>query len=181
MQDFYPTPGTLSTCMYYTGIDPRDMSEVYVARDPKEKAMQRALLQWSRPEKRALVVEALEETGRTDLIGYEKKCLIRPRKGGKGNPTVSRRSSRRSRRGRRDSRGGKRRPPATGGGGGRPRRSRWRRRGRCRHGRRRPSPRNETGNNDDRAPRCCGALCFLRGGRGGRAGEKTVGLSDKGG
>ena len=67
--------------MYYTGIDPRDMSEVYVARDPKDKAMQRALLQWSRPEKRALVVEALEETGRTDLIGYEKKCLIRPRKG----------------------------------------------------------------------------------------------------
>ena len=81
VQDFYPTPGTLSTCMYYTGIDPRDMSEVYVARDPKDKAMQRALLQWSRPEKRALVVEALEETGRTDLIGYEKKCLIRPRKG----------------------------------------------------------------------------------------------------
>ena len=81
VQDFYPTPGTLSTCMYYTGIDPRDMSEVYVARDPKEKAMQRALLQWSRPEKRALVVEALEEAGRTDLIGYEKKCLIRPRKG----------------------------------------------------------------------------------------------------
>ena len=65
VQDFYPTPGTLSTCMYYTGIDPRDMSEVYVARDPKEKAMQRALLQWSRPEKRALVVEALEETGLT--------------------------------------------------------------------------------------------------------------------
>ena len=59
VQDFYPTPGTLSTCMYYTGIDPRDMSEVYVARDPKDKAMQRALLQWSRPEKRALVVEAL--------------------------------------------------------------------------------------------------------------------------
>ena len=81
VQDFYPTPGTLSTCMYYTGIDPRDMSPVYVARDPKDKAMQRALLQWSRPEKRALVVEALEETGRTDLIGYEKKCLIRPRKG----------------------------------------------------------------------------------------------------
>ena len=81
VQDFYPTPGTLSTCMYYTGIDPRNMSPVYVAKDPKEKAMQRALLQWSRPEKRALVVEALEETGRTDLIGYEKKCLLRPRKG----------------------------------------------------------------------------------------------------
>ena len=81
VQDFYPTPGTLSTCMYYTGIDPRNMSPVYVAKDPKDKAMQRALLQWSRPEKRALVVEALEETGRTDLIGYEKKCLLRPRKG----------------------------------------------------------------------------------------------------
>ena len=81
VQDFYPTPGTISTCMYYTGLDPRDMTEVYVARTPHEKALQRALLQWSRPEKRALVVEALEETGRTDLIGYEKKCLIRPRKG----------------------------------------------------------------------------------------------------
>ena len=81
VQDFYPTPGTLSTCMYYTGIDPRDMSPVYVARDPRDKAMQRALLQWSRPEKRALVVEALEETGRTDLIGYGKECLLRPRKG----------------------------------------------------------------------------------------------------
>ena len=81
VQDFYPTPGTLSTCMYYTGIDPRDMSPVYVARDPKDKAMQRALLQWSRPEKRALVVEALEEAGRTDLIGYGPECLLRPRKG----------------------------------------------------------------------------------------------------
>lgn len=81
VQDFYPTPGTLSTCMYYTGLDPRTMKPVYVARTPREKAMQRALLQWRRPEKRALVVEALEEAGRTDLIGFGKECLIRPQKG----------------------------------------------------------------------------------------------------
>ncbi|MBQ2830071.1 MAG: YgiQ family radical SAM protein [Oscillospiraceae bacterium] len=79
VQDFYPTPGTLSTCMYYTGIDPRDMSEVYVARDAHDKALQRALLQWRRPEKRALVEEALRKAGREDLIGYGKNCLIRPR------------------------------------------------------------------------------------------------------
>ncbi|MBR6951158.1 MAG: YgiQ family radical SAM protein [Oscillospiraceae bacterium] len=78
VQDFYPTPGTLSTCMYYTGIDPRTMKAVYVARSPKEKAMQRALLQWKRPEKRGLVLEALRITGRTDLIGWGKECLIRP-------------------------------------------------------------------------------------------------------
>ena len=78
VQDFYPTPGTLSTCMYYTGIDPRTMKRVYVARSPKEKAMQRALLQWKRPEKRGLVLEALRLTGRTDLIGWGKECLIRP-------------------------------------------------------------------------------------------------------
>ncbi len=83
VQDFYPTPGTVSTCMYYTGIDPRDMSEVYVAKTPHEKALQRALLQWGRKEKRALVIEALEKADRTDLIGYEKKCLIRPQKGEK--------------------------------------------------------------------------------------------------
>ncbi|MBQ3403893.1 MAG: YgiQ family radical SAM protein, partial [Oscillospiraceae bacterium] len=58
VQDFYPTPGTLSTCMYYTGIDPRDMKPIYVAKTPEEKAMQRALLQWKRPEKRALVIKA---------------------------------------------------------------------------------------------------------------------------
>ena len=81
VQDFYPTPGTLSTCMYYTGIDPRDMSEVYVARDPHDKALQRALLQWGRIEKRGQVIEALERTGRTDLIGYGPECLIRPDKG----------------------------------------------------------------------------------------------------
>ena len=83
VQDFYPTPGTLSTCMYYTGIDPRDMTEVYVARSPHEKALQRALLQWGRKDLRPLVIEALEKAERTDLIGYEEKCLIRPQKGEK--------------------------------------------------------------------------------------------------
>jgi len=78
VQDFYPTPGTLSTCMYYTGIDPRTMKEVYVPRDAHEKAMQRALMQWRKPENRALVLEALRTAGRTDLIGFEKGCLIRP-------------------------------------------------------------------------------------------------------
>ena len=78
VQDFYPTPGTLSTCMYHTGIDPRTMKPVYVPKTAKEKAMQRALLQWKRPENRALVREALKQAGRTDLIGYGKQCLIRP-------------------------------------------------------------------------------------------------------
>ena len=78
VQDFYPTPGTLSTCMWYTGLDPRTMEAVYVAKDPHEKALQRALLQWKRPEKRRLVVEALHKAGREDLIGYGKDCLIRP-------------------------------------------------------------------------------------------------------
>ncbi|MBE6992217.1 MAG: YgiQ family radical SAM protein [Ruminococcaceae bacterium] len=78
VQDFYPTPGTLSTCMYYTGIDPRTMKPVYVARDPHEKALQRALLQWKRPDRRRLVMEALQKAGREDLIGYGKHCLIRP-------------------------------------------------------------------------------------------------------
>ncbi len=78
VQDFYPTPGTLSTCMYYTGIDPRTMQEVYVAKDPHDKALQRALLQWRKPEMRRLVIEALHKAHREDLIGYDKHCLIRP-------------------------------------------------------------------------------------------------------
>ncbi len=81
VQDFYPTPGTISTCMYYTGLDPRDMSEVYVARDPHDKALQRALLQWGKPQMRPLVFEALQKAGRTDLIGYSKHCLVRPERG----------------------------------------------------------------------------------------------------
>ena len=78
MQDFYPTPGTISTCMYHTGIDPRTMQPVYVAKTPHEKDMQRALLQWRRPDKRRLVIQALHEAGREDLIGFGKDCLVRP-------------------------------------------------------------------------------------------------------
>ena len=78
VQDFYPTPSTMSTCMYYTGVDPRTMEPVYVARDPHEKAMQRALIQYRKPENYRLVREALEKAGRQDLIGYGPKCLIRP-------------------------------------------------------------------------------------------------------
>lgn len=85
VQDFYPTPGTLSTCMYYTGIDPRTMKPIYVPRSFHEKAMQRALLQWKRPEKKRLVLEALHETGRQDLIGFGKHCLVRPQ--GASKPT----------------------------------------------------------------------------------------------
>ena len=81
VQDFYPTPSTMSTCMYYTGIDPRTGEKVYVPRDPKEKAMQRALLQYRKPENYELVREALEKAGRTDLIGFGRKCLISPKKG----------------------------------------------------------------------------------------------------
>ena len=81
VQDFYPTPGTLSTCMYYTGLDPRTMKPVFVPKTPHEKAMQRALMQWKRPEKRPLVLEALKLSGREDLIGFGKECLVRPQNG----------------------------------------------------------------------------------------------------
>ena len=79
VQDFYPTPSTLSTVMYYTGLDPRTMQPVYVPKNPHEKAMQRALMQYRDPKNDALVREALEKAGRTDLIGNGPKCLIRPR------------------------------------------------------------------------------------------------------
>lgn len=78
VQDFYPTPGTLSTCMYYTGLDPRTMEPVYVPKSLKEKALQRALLQYTHPKNHALVLEALQRAGRPDLIGYGPKCLVRP-------------------------------------------------------------------------------------------------------
>ena len=81
VQDFYPTPSTLSTVMYYTGLDPRTMKKVYVPTDPHEKAMQRALIQYRNPKNYYLVKEALEKAGRTDLIGFDKHCLIRPSKG----------------------------------------------------------------------------------------------------
>lgn len=77
VQDFYPTPSTISTCMYYTGLDPRTMQPVYVAKSPHDKAMQRALIQYRDPKNRKLVREALVKTGRTDLIGSGPKCLIR--------------------------------------------------------------------------------------------------------
>ena len=79
VQDFYPTPSTISTCMYYTGLDPRTMQPVYVATNPHEKAMQRALIQYRNPKNYDLVYEALTKAGRTDLIGFDKHCLIRPR------------------------------------------------------------------------------------------------------
>ena len=82
VQDFYPTPSTMSTCMYYTGLDPRTMEPVYVPKNPHEKAMQRALIQYRDPKNRELVREALEKCGRRDLIGYGPKCLLRP-EGGK--------------------------------------------------------------------------------------------------
>lgn len=78
VQDFYPTPGTLSTCMFYTGLDPRTMRPVYVPVSPHEKAMQRALMQYRRPQNRALVREALRLAGRDDLIGFGQKCLVPP-------------------------------------------------------------------------------------------------------
>ncbi len=80
VQDFYPTPSTISTCMYYTGLDPRTMKPVYVAKNPHEKAMQRALIQYRDPKNYDLVKEALQKTGRTDLIGFGRECLIPPRK-----------------------------------------------------------------------------------------------------
>lgn len=81
VQDFYPTPSTISTCMYYTGYDPRTMEPVYVPTNPHEKAMQRALIQYRNPKNYELVEEALTKAGRTDLIGFDKKCLIRPKSG----------------------------------------------------------------------------------------------------
>jgi uncharacterized radical SAM protein YgiQ len=80
VQDFYPTPSTLSTCMYYSGLDPRTMEPVYVPKSPKEKKMQRALMQYQRPENYEIVAEALRMAGRTDLIGFGPECLIPPRK-----------------------------------------------------------------------------------------------------
>jgi uncharacterized radical SAM protein YgiQ len=82
VQDFYPTPSTISTCMYYTGLDPRTMQPVYVPKTPHEKAMQRALIQYRNPKNYDLVVEALTLAHRTDLIGFDKKCLIRPKQNG---------------------------------------------------------------------------------------------------
>lgn len=78
VQDFYPTPGTISTCMYHTGINPLTMQEIYVAKTERERKMQRALLQWRNPKNRLIILEALKQAGREDLIGFAKHSLIRP-------------------------------------------------------------------------------------------------------
>lgn len=78
VQDFYPTPGTISTCMFYTGLDPYTMEEVYVAKTEHDKALQRALLQYFNPKNQRLVEEALKRVRRYDLIGYDNKCLVKP-------------------------------------------------------------------------------------------------------
>ena len=78
VQDFYPTPGTLSTCMFYTGLDPKTMKPVFVARSPEDKAMQRALMQFRNPANHALVRKALRLAGREDLIGRDRECLVPP-------------------------------------------------------------------------------------------------------
>lgn len=81
VQDFYPTPATISTCMYYTGLDPRTMKPVYIPKSIHEKEMQRALIQYRNPKNYNLVLEALKKANRMDLVGYDKKCLIRPKDG----------------------------------------------------------------------------------------------------
>ncbi len=86
VQDFYPTPGTLSTCMFYTGLDPETMKEVYVPRSPHEKALQRALIQFKNPGNYRLVCEALKKRNRTDLIGYGRRCLVQPTRKKKKKP-----------------------------------------------------------------------------------------------
>ena len=94
VQDFYPTPSTISTVMYYTGLDPRTMKPVYVCTNPHEKAMQRALIQYRNPKNYYLVKEALEKAGRQDLIGFEKHCLIRPYPPGQHPPYAASRGPR---------------------------------------------------------------------------------------
>lgn len=98
VQDFYPTPGSLSTCMYYTSVDPRTMKKVYVPASPKEKAMQRALLQFNRRENQTLVREALRSAGREDLIGYGGDCLVRPERYSPGGKITGRNGIQRKRR-----------------------------------------------------------------------------------
>ncbi len=108
VQDFYPTPGSLSTCMYYTGIDPRTMQKVYVPRKYEEKQMQRALLQYKRPENHSLVYTALKQAGRLDLVGSGEKCLIKDNRKGviKNGKNIERKGSFRKGKGRNQSSGG---------------------------------------------------------------------------
>ena len=81
VQDFYPTPGTVSTCMYYTGLDPYTLKPIYVAKSREEKAAQRAMLQYFRSENYGLIRDTLRRVGRVDLIGFGKNCLVPPEKG----------------------------------------------------------------------------------------------------
>ena len=99
VQDFYPTPSTISTCMYYTGVDPRTMKPVYVPKNPHEKAMQRALIQYRNPQNYDIVLEALKKAGRMDLVGYDKHCLLRPKRHGGKNQGTSHSKSRAPERG----------------------------------------------------------------------------------
>ena len=119
VQDFYPTPSTLSTCMYYTGIHPLTGEKVYVPKNPHEKAIQRALMQYKNPANRELVLEGLRMTGRMDLVGYGPKCLIRPirensNNGGSGRNGNNSRSGNGNRNGNNGQNGNNRR---SGGGG----------------------------------------------------------------
>lgn len=107
VQDFYPTPGTISTCMYYTEIDPMTMESVYVPKDFNEKQMQRALLQFRYPENYRLVEKALVKANREDLIGYSQKCLIKPRGDNKNGKNIGRQGSFSKNKGRTENRGGK--------------------------------------------------------------------------
>lgn len=93
VQDFYPTPSTISTCMYYTGLDPKTLEPVYVTTNPHEKAMQRALIQYRNPKNYDLVYEALMKAGRQDLIGFDKKCLIKPRKSFKKSKPIAKKKT----------------------------------------------------------------------------------------
>ena len=121
VQDFYPTPGTLSTAMYYTGLDPRTMKPVYVAKTAEEKAMQRALLQWRRPDKRPVILAALKKAGRKDLIGFGKECLIRPSRGERGHAPTAAPSGRPSKGGKaKNERSGSSAVPAKGTGASKP-------------------------------------------------------------
>jgi len=106
VQDFYPTPGTISTAMYYTGIHPLTGESVYVPKTPEEKAMQRALLQFKNPDNYRLVYKALTLAGRQDLIGYSQNCLIKPTRKEKINETIRRKNSVPTHKGRVEKRGG---------------------------------------------------------------------------
>ena len=86
VQDFYPTPSTLSTCMYYTGIHPLTKEKVYIPRDPHEKAIQRALMQYKNPANRSLVLEGLKMAGRMDLVGFGRNVCFARRETGERNP-----------------------------------------------------------------------------------------------